>query len=418
VVVVSDRSLLFHRDFRLLLLGQTTSQFGAQISGVAIPLLAVLTLHASSLQLGFLNASATIAFALIGLPAGAWLDRWRRRPILVTADIVRFVLLAAIPILAFLGALSIVQLLVISLLVGTARVFFDVGYQSYIPSVVGATRVLSGNSAMETARASGQVVGPGIGGALVSLIGAANVVFVQAIAFAVSAASLIAIRGREPRPEPQQHSASLWLQIREGLAFVFHNRLLRATAVASAASNFAFAISSAVTFIFLSRTLHMPAFVIGLVIAGGSLTVIAGAALTPFLSRKIGSARIIWLSLAVTGPFSLLVPLAQPGWGIVLVAASIAVGELGQIIYSVTNVSIRQRLTPSTLLGRVNATMRFLIMASFPLGAVLGGVLGTVIGLRGALWITGAILVLTPIPLYRSMRGARNIEDMELPQPA
>lgn len=184
---MSDRPLFAHRDFRLLLVGQTTSQFGAQVSGVAVPLLAVLTLDATPLELGLVTASSTLAFALIGLPAGAWLDRWHRRGILIASDVARAVLIATIPLAAVLDVLSIAQLVVVSLLSGFARVFFDVGYQSYIPSVIGKDKLLAGNSAMETLRASGQVVGPGLGGILVTLIGAANVLLLQAVTFVVSA---------------------------------------------------------------------------------------------------------------------------------------------------------------------------------------------------------------------------------------
>ncbi|MBA3274574.1 MAG: MFS transporter, partial [Chloroflexia bacterium] len=368
-MAVSGGSLFAHRDFRLLLLGQTTSQFGAQVSGVAIPLLAVLTLDASPFELGLVTASSTLAFAVIGLPAGVWLDRWRRRPILVASDLIRAVLLATIPVAALYGVLTITHLVVVSLLTGFARVFFDVGYQSYIPSVVGKDRVLAGNSSMETIRASGQVVGPGLGGWLVALIGAANVVVIQAVTFAVSAVSLMAIRTPEPVIPLRANQPGLRAQIMEGLAFVGRNRILRATAITSAASNFSFAIASAVSFIFMSRTLELSPTAIGVTIAVGSVTVMIAAALTPRFSRLVGSARIIWLSLAVTGPIALLGPLAQPGWWVALLIVSIAAGEFGSIIYAITNVSLRQRLCPENMLGRVTATMRFLIMGAFPLGA-------------------------------------------------
>jgi MFS family permease len=405
-------SLFAQHDFRLLLLGQTTSQFGTQVSGIAIPLLAVLTLDASPLELGLVTASGTLAFAIIGLPAGAWLDRWRRRPILVASDLVRSVLLATVPLGAVLGFLTIPCLVAVSLLTGFARVFFDVGYQSYLPTVIGRHQVLAGNSAMETIRASGQVVGPGIGGALVTLIGAANVVLIQSVTFAVSAVSLLAIRITEPAiPAPPQ-PPRLLPQIVEGLSFVRHNRILRGVAIASAASNFSFAAAAAVSFIFLSRTLELSATAIGLIVAAGSVTVVLGAALTPKLSTRVGSARIIWLSLAVTGPIALLGPLAQPGWLVVLIVVSIAAGEFGQIIYAITNVSLRQRLCPDRMLGRVNATMRFLIMALFPLGALLGGILGELIGLRGTLWVAGGIIVLAPLPLVMALRGTRDVDDL------
>lgn len=399
-------------DFRLLLLGQTTSQLGAQVSGVAIPLLAVLALDATPFQLGLVTASATIGFALIGLPAGAWLDRMRRRPVLIASDVIRALLLCSIPLTAALGMLTITHLIVVSLLAGVARVFFDIGYQSYLPSVIGKGNVLAGNSAMETIRASGQVVGPGLGGWLVGLIGAASVVAIQAVTFAISAASLAAIRTREPVVRVSGDAPRLRTQIGDGLRFVARNAVLRAMATASAAGNLAFAMASAVTFIFMSRTLQMSPAAIGAVVAAGSLTVMAGAALTPRLARNVGSARIIWLSLAVTGPIALVTPLAQPGWWVILMVVGMAAGELGQIVYAVTNLSLRQRLCPEHMLGRVNATMRVVIMAAFPLGAIIGGAVGELVGLRAALWIAGAIIVVSPMPVYLVLRGIRDVDDM------
>lgn len=408
----SRHGLYKHRDFRLLLFGQTTSQFGAQVSGVAIPLLAVLDLHATPFELGLVTASSTLAFALIGLQAGVWLDRMRRRPVLVASDVARALLLATIPLAAMFGVLTIVQLIVVSVLTGFARVFFDVGYQSYVPAVIGKDHVLAGNSAMETLRSSGQVVGPGIGGALVTAVGAASVVFIQSVTFAVSAGSLLAIRRREPAITADHDRPSLHSQILEGLRFVGRNSVLLASAIASAAANVSFAIASAVTFIFMSRTLHLSPALIGLIVAAGSVTVMLGAIMTPALSRVAGSARIIWLSLLVTGPLTLLTPLAQPGWSVLLVVVGIAAGEFGQIVYSVTNVSLRQRLCPDRMLARVNATMRFLIMGLFPLGALVGGGLGELIGLRGTLVVAGGILLLCPIPLYAALRTTPNIEDI------
>ena len=409
---MANGSLFAHRDFRLLLLGQTTSQFGAQVSGVAIPLLAVLTLHASPFELGLVTASSTLAFAVIGLPAGVWLDRWHRRPILIASDLIRTALLVTIPLAAAFGVLTIAHLVIVSLLLGVARVFFDVGYQSYIPSVIGRDRVLAGNSSMETIRASGQVAGPGLGGWLVALIGAANVVLIQAVTFAISAITLIRIRTREPILPSHAIQPRLRAQITEGLVFVGHNRILRAMAIASAASNFSFAVASAVTFIFTSRALGLSSTAIGMIVAMGSVTVMIGAALTPRLSRHVGSARIIWVSLAVTGPVTLLVPLAQPGWSVALLILGMAAGEFGQIIYAITNVSLRQRLCPENLLGRETATMRFLIMGAFPLGALIGGTLGELLGLRGTLWVSGTIILLSPVPLFLALRRTRNVEEI------
>ncbi|HET6739974.1 MAG TPA: MFS transporter [Kribbella sp.] len=392
------------KDFRWLLVGQTTSQFGAQVSGVAIPLLAVLSLDATPFQLGLVSASSTIGFALIGLPAGAWVDRRRRRPLLVASDLARAVLLASIPVAALFGVLTMTQLIVVSFLSGLARVFFDVGYQTYLPSVIGPDRLLAGNSALETIRASGQVAGPGAGGWLVTVLGAANVVAIQALTFAVSAVSLLAIGAQEDAV--RRTDRGLWREIREGLVYVARQRAIRAIAITSAVNNFAFAIASSVNVVFLVRTLRLTPALIGVVLAVGSVAAMAGAALTPRLARRFGAERIIWLALAVTGPVGLFGPLAQPGWLVVLMVISSAVGEFGQIVYAIGNVTLRQRVVPGELLGRVNATMRFLLMGLFPLGALLGGVLGTIAGPRVTLLICGALILVSWLPVRRAFRPA------------
>ena len=409
---MSGTSPFAHRDFRLLLFGQTASQFGAQISAVAVPMLAVLTLHASPLQLGLINASSTLAFALLSLPAGAWLDRVPLRPVLTATDAVRALLLLAVPIAAWCGRLDITQLVVVALLAGVARVFFDVGYQGYLPSVLGTGQVLAGNSAMETARAAGQFAGPGLGGWLIGLIGAADVVGVQAVTFAVSALSLLLIRTRRaPSPQPRERRG-LTRQVREGLAFVVHDRVLRAVAVTSAMSNFAFAVSSAVTMIFLTRMLGLSPSLVGLVVGAGSIAAMAGAAMTPRLSRRWGSARVVWLALAVTGPVTLVGPAAQPGWRTGLAVVAGMAGELGQIVYAITNLSLRQVLCPGHLLSRVNATMRFVILGLAPLGALVGGAMAEAVGIRATLFAAQALIVAAPLPVYLALRRTREMSDL------
>ncbi|MGO4534745.1 MFS transporter [Leifsonia sp. 2MCAF36] len=409
----SSPSLFASRDFRLLLAGQTTSQLGAQISGVALPLLAVVTLQATPFEVGMLGAASTIAFAVLGLPAGAWVDRVRRRPVLIASDLVRALLLATIPAAALLGALTMWQLLLVSLLAGVARVFFDVGYRSYLPSVIGRDRVLAGNSSLEFVRASGQVAGPALGGILVSLIGAASVILVQAGSFAVSALCLLGIRAPEAAPhDTSTRPRRMRTEVAEGLAFVFGSRVLRATALASALGNFSFAIASAVNMVFLSRTLGLPPALIGLAIAAGSITVMIGAAFTTRLSRAVGSVRIVWLSLAVTAPLSLLGAFAQPGWWTLLIVVGIAAGEFGQIVYAITQVSVRQQVCPDRILGRVNATMQVIVMGLFPLGALIGGVLGDAIGARWTLIVAGGLLLVCPAVLWTALRGVREVSDL------
>jgi predicted MFS family arabinose efflux permease len=285
-------------------------------------------------------------------------------------------------------------------------------YQSYLPSLLGKDQLLGGNSAMETVRASGQIFGPGLGGWLVAVAGAANVVLIQAATFAASAVLLLAIRTPEPALSAPADPPRLWARIKEGYLFVVRTPLLRATAITSGAGNFAFAIASAINVVFMVRTLHLSATAVGVVVALGSVTVLIGAAQTPRIVRRIGSARIVWLSLAVTGPVALLTPLTQPGWSVTLLMVGVAAGELGQIVYAITNVSLRQRLCPSHLLGRVSATMRFLIMSLFPLGALVGGILGEFLGVRAALWLSGGIIAMSALLVYRALRHTRDVEDL------
>jgi hypothetical protein len=409
---MSPGSLFASRDFRLLLAGQTTSQLGTQVSSVALPLLAVVTLQATAFEVGLVNAASTLAFALVGLPAGVWLDRMRRRPVLIASDLLRALVLATIPIAAALGVLSVAQLVVVALFVGLGRVFFDVGYRSYLPAVIGRDRVLAGNATLEFVRASGQVAGPGLGGVLVTVASAANVVLVQAVTVVVSALTLIRIRTLEPPPAVELGRPRLTAQILDGLRFVWHHRLLRATAAASAASNLSFAIASAVTILFLTRTLGLSPIVIGAILAGGSGAVMVGAAVTTRVAAAVGSARLIWLSLAVTSPLTVLGVLATPGWGVVLLVVGMVAGELGQIVYAITSVSLRQHVCPDHFLGRVNATMTVLIMGLFPLGALAGGVLGELVGLRATLAVASAVLAVAPVVLYLSLRRVRDIGDV------
>jgi MFS family permease len=331
---------------------------------------------------------------------------------LVSSDIFRAAVLSTVPLAWWLGILTIWQLITVSALVGVARVFFDVAYQNYIPTAIGTDRVLVGNSLMESIRAFGQVLGPGLSGWLVAIAGAANVVLIQAGTFAVSAVSLLSIRVHEPKPVLNPDRPRLRIQITDGLLFVVRNPVLRAMAITSSASNFGFAIASAVTLIFMNGTLGLSPTAIGFVLALGSITVMVGAALTPKLAGHLGSARIIWLALAVTGPITLLGPLAQPGRLVALIIVGTAAGELGQIVYAVTSVSLRQRVCPEHMLGRVNATMRVLVLSLFPLGAVIGGVLGELIGLRGTLWLALGISCVSPTSVYLALRQIRDVSQI------
>lgn len=383
-------SLLRHRDFRLLWGGETVSGVGTQVSMIAIPLVAVVTLHATTFEVGLLTAAETLAFLVVGLPAGAWVDRLHRRPVMITADIARALALASIPAAAALGRLTIVQLYLVVLVNGVLTVFFDVAYQSYLPSLVGREHLVDGNAKLGASQSASQVVGPSLGGGLVQAAGGPYAVLADAASFLVSAVAVSAIRAPEPALEQPAAPRRLRAEVGEGLRFVLGHPLLRAIAGTTGTSNLFGTIAVAVEFVFLVRVLHQHAGVIGVLFAVGSVGGILGALLATRISSAIGGARATILSIVVCGAGSLLLPLATPGTGLVLFAGGVFAFGFGAVVYNVNQVSFRQQLCPDRLLGRMNATMRFFVWGTMPIGGLLGGVIGSSIGTRPTLFIAAA----------------------------
>ncbi|MEV5508110.1 MFS transporter [Streptomyces orinoci] len=401
-------------DFRLLLAGATAGQLGAQVTVVALPLVAVVELHASALQTGVLTAAETAAFLLVGLPAGAWVDRMRRLPVLIRADTVRAVAMAGLPLAAWSGTLTMAQLYLVALVTGVATVFFDVAHQSYLPALLPREQLVSGNGALETVRSSAQVAGPGLGGGLVQAVGAPFALVADALGYLLSALFLRRIRTPEAAPVAPAAGASLRAQVAEGLAFVFGNPVLRMIACATAVANFFNAMLLAVQTVFLVRVLGLPPGVLGLMMSASAVGGLAGALSAGALARALGRARVIWLSTVVTGPFALLWPLAGHGAAALWYALASAVVFFGAVVYNVAQVSFRQMLCPDALLGRMNATLRFMVWGTMPFGALAGGAIASAAGARSAVWVCAAGFLLVPVPLLLS--PLRRLRD--LPEPA
>jgi MFS family permease len=396
------------RDFRLLVAGQTVTQLGTDVTAIAFPLVAVLLLDATPGQLGVLVAIQTSAFLVVGIPAGVWLDRRRLRPVLIATDLVRGAALVCVTVAAATGWLGLPLLMAVSAVMSVMRVVFEIGYQSYLPRVVDRANLVQGNSLVEAVRASGQVGGPGLGGWLTQLAGAANTLLVDAVSFVASAVCLAAIRTPEPRPEHHEGR----IRARDGFRFVLADPVLRAIAATSAITNLLFTAATALTVLFLVETVGFRPGVAGLLLSAGSAAALAGAALAPRLARRAGSARIIWLSVVVTSPANLLIPLTGHDWRVVFFVAGVVVSGMGQIVYAITQVSYRQAVVPARILGRVNATMRFLVMGALPVGALAGGGLGEAIGVRATLWIIGVGLAVAPVPLlFSPLRRARDLDE-------
>ncbi|MEU9830718.1 MFS transporter [Streptosporangium sp. NPDC048047] len=411
-------SLFRHRNFSLLFGADTISQIGTQVSTLALPLVAVLALHASPFETGLLAAAQTAAFLLVGLPAGVWVDRMPRRRILVGADVVRAVLLASVPLAWWFDALSLPQLYGVALGTGLATVFFDVAYQSYLPSLVGRDRLMEGNAKLEIVRNSAQIAGPAVGGGLIQLLTAPVAVVLDAVSFLGSALMLGRIDATEQVPDRSERRGLL-KEIGEGLRYVVSHRILRLIAASTALANFANGMMVAVEMIFLARVVGLSPGAIGVLFSVVSVGGLTGAALVGPMSRRIGSARIIWLSIMVTSPFTALVPLTEPGWRVSLFAIGAFIQSIGVVLYNVGQVTFRQSVTPERMLGRMNATMRFLVWGTLPIGGLVGGLLGEQFGARATLWVVVGVTLLAVVPPVlsplRTMRDLPEVPDPDGP---
>jgi MFS family permease len=401
--------LLREFDFRQLFVADTISQIGTQVSMLALPLVAVLALKASSFEVGVLAACETLAFLLVGLPAGAWVDRLRRRQVLIAGDLGRAVLLGSVPLAWWTGHLTMAQLYVVALLTGVCTVFFDVSYQSYLPHLVGRDNLVEGNAKLEVVRATNQIAGPTAAGLLIQWLTAPYAVAVDAVSYLGSALFVTRIRKREEKPV-RAPDARLGREIMEGLRFVLGNRMLRAIAACTGSSNFFSGIGGAMEVVLLARVLHLSPGLIGLVFSVGSIGgLIAAFTATP-IARRLGQGPTIWIIPAITAPASLLWPITQRGWLLWATAVGFGIWSFGAVVYNITQVSFRQGLCPERLLGRMNASIRFLVWGTLPLGSFIGGVLGQTLGVRQALWVGAIGGMFAFIPVFLSpLRGMREL---------
>ncbi len=400
-------TLMRHRDFLKLWFGQTVSEFGSQVTTVALPLTAAIFLRADAAQMGILGALATVPFLVMSLLAGVYIDRLPRRPLLITADVARFVLLAAIPLLWLVHRLSIVDLYVIQFLIGCMTVLFDLAYQSYLPSLISREMLVEGNGKLETTRAASQVAGPGLGSVLVQLFAAPAALAADALSYGVSVGSLLAIRTREEVPL-QNTERHVWREIGEGLRFVFANRLLWSLAGCTGTSNFFSSLTGAVYVLYFIHGLHFRGAMVGVVFGVGAVGGLVGAVAASRITGKLGLGAALVSAITLSAAVQFLVPLAPAHSPVAM--GMLIVAELctffGSVVYNINQVSLRQAITPDRLLGRMNASIRFLIWGTMPLGSLAGGLLGSWIGLHATLWVgvvggMGAVVWLLTSPVSR-----------------
>ena len=381
--------LLGHGDFLKLWSAQTISQLGSQISLLALPLAAIIVLGASAFEVALLGTLEFLPFLLFALPAGVWVDRLARRPILVLADLGRAAALASVPVAYLLDGLAMGQLYAVAFLVGTLTIFFDVAYQSYLPSLVARDQLVEGNAKLEVSRAGAQVAGLGLGGAIVGALTAPYAILLDAASFLASALLLARISANEPHPAPASRRRlvpELW----EGLRYLVGHPYWRAIAATTGTANFFNTLGFSIVLVYAVRRLHLSPELIGLVLALGSLGGLGGALVVGRLARRLGVGMTIVGSAFLFGPPLLLVPLAPTSFPLPFLVVGIVLSSFGTVSYNVTGLSLMQTLTPERLLGRLNASRRFLVWGTIPLGSLAGGTLASEIGLRPTL-LAGAI---------------------------
>ena len=395
-------SLWRHPDFLKLWGGQTVSLFGSLLTQFALPLLAALLLRAGAAEMALLAAAEVVPGLLLGFFAGVWVDRLRRRPLLIAADLGRALALASIPVAAAMGALHIGQLYIVALLVSVCGVFFDVAYPSYLPSLLKPRELVEGNAKLESSAALAEVSGWGIAGLLTQLAGAPLAILLDAVTFVVSAISLGAIRTREPHPgaDVDHERRHMRREVRAGLRFVVADPARRTVTTAGALDSlFGNALGTLIV-LYLVRDLHLAPVVMGAVFAVGGVSAFAGSLLVTRVSRRWPVGRILPGALLLYDVGALTIPLA--GGPTPLAVALLVVGQsldAAHTLYSVTRLSWFQRTTPDRMQGRLHATLRVVEGGATVVGLALGGILGQMLGVRATLFLVCAGKLLGPLVL-------------------
>ena len=405
-------SLWRHADFLKLWAGQTISEMGSVVTRTAVPLVALLVLGAGPWEMALLVVSASLAVLLVGLVAGAWVDRLRRRPLLIWTDAARAVLLFSIPIAYVGGVLRMEQLYVVMFVEAALGSMFDAAYPAYVPTLIGLEHVVDGNSKLATSSSIAEIGGPGIAGAMVQAVSAPFAILVDAVSFAVSAISLLLIRAPEPA-RPERPSASpIRTEIIEGLQLVRRHRVLFPIAAHSILAHIAGSFYGVLYTLFLIQELHLNPILLGLVVSAGGVGSLLGSFVAARVIRRFGLGPTLISSAILASVIGILTPLAQ---GPLLLATFMVfipqfVGDGIQTIGGVAEISLIQGLSPDRILGRVSATLEVVSHGiAYPIGALAAAAVAGWIGVRGGIAIGWAgmalsilVLLWSPLPRIRT----------------
>ncbi|MEU7790185.1 MFS transporter [Amycolatopsis sp. NPDC049159] len=399
-----------HRDFRLLWAGETTSKLGSNVTTVALPLVAVLALHAGPFTVGLIAAAVWVPWLVFGLPAGAWVDRLPHRPVMLLCDLVSAAAFLSVPAAAWLGRLTVGHLVAVALLTGTCSVLFTTAYRVYLPVLVPAADLPEGNAKLQGSESVAQIAGRGLAGLIAQGVGPVSALLVDAATFLVSAVCLRAIRTQEPPRPVAPRGTTLRQEIATGLRWVVRDRYLRPLALFSAVANVALTGYQAIQVVFFVQVVGVSPAAVGFLVAASGVGGVLGAAVATWLARRWGTARSMLISLLTMAPLGFLIPMATGGPGLILPAVGgIAIGA-AVVAANVLAASFRQTYPPRPVQGRVVAFSSLLANGSSAAGALLAGALGALAGPRGAVWALMAVLLAaTLIIVVSPIRTNRNL---------
>ena len=397
------------REFLKFWIGDTIAQFTGQISDLALPTVAILILDVSGFELGVLNALGFIAFPVLGLFVGVWVDRVRRRPVLIAMSLIQVVTLAVVPVAFTLGVLDLYQLYSVALVMGTTTLFFDVAYQSYLPSLVRREKVVEGNQKLQVSASAAQVIGPSVASGLMVLLGAPMAVAGDALGTLAAALLLISIMRAEPAPEAGGGRHDFFGEMKEGIRVITSNSLLWTQAGCTGTSNLGSNIWTVALFLYAYRILGISQGEIGIAFSLGAAGFLVGALIARRVTARVGLGRAT--ALSISGNLALFIALlASGGLAVVVLGVAFFLGFMGVPIYNINMVSLRQIITPNRLQGRMNATMRTIVWGTIPLGAILGGIFANALGVVPTLVVgilvsggAGLWIVLGPIYKLKAM---------------
>lgn len=422
------RSLFRHPNYLKLWSAATISLFGTQVSQIAIPFIAAVLLEASPGEVGLLTTIEFLPFLLFTLPAGVWVDRFPKKRILVVGDLGRAVLLASIPIAYALDALTMWQLYVVGFGIGVMTVFFDVANQSYLPTILERDELVEGNSKLQISQSSAQILGQPFGGGMVALVHAPVAILFDALSYLGSAGLILWIREKGRRAtdagraggasvaveaaaagaaqtdavDPGASAGGMRRQIMDGLRYILGHEYLGNIAATTASSNLFGNIGMAIFPVYVYRELQMSPAAVGTMGGLGGAGVLIGALIASRVQARLGVGRTIVFTSLLVGPLNLLIPLATPDVALVFLSVAFFFASINNVIYNVSQVSLRQAITPEHFLGRMNATMRFLVWGTIPIGSLIGAGLSEVLDVRTTIWISAILGLFAFLPVFFS----------------